>query len=110
MILPNYTLRCLCLILMLALVAFTANPGEKDTTDFSKNGALFLEQYCFSCHAGDQPAAEVSLDSFTDNQSLIKNREVWDRILDMITTGQMPPSESEQPPPLEVIGIFCCAY
>ena len=98
MILPNYILRCLCLILILVLVAFTANPGEKDTTDFSKNGALFLEQYCFSCHAGDQPAAELSLDSYTDNHSLIKDREVWDRVLDMVETTQMPPEDNEQPP------------
>ena len=94
---PNYTLRCLCLILTLAFVTFTANPGEKDTSDFSQNGALFLEQYCFTCHAGDQPAAELSLDSFTGNQSLIKNRDVWERVLDMVTTGQMPPSDSDQP-------------
>ena len=98
MILSNYILRCLCLILILVLVAFTANPGEKDTTDFSKNGALFLEQYCFSCHAGDQPAAELSLDSYTDNHSLIKDREVWDRVLDMVETTQMPPEDNEQPP------------
>ena len=98
MISPNYVLRCLCLILILAAVVFTATPGEKDTTDFSKNGALFLEQYCFSCHAGDQPAAELSLDSYADNHSLIENREVWERVLDMVTTNQMPPPDNEQPP------------
>ena len=97
MTLPNYVLRCLCLILILTLVTFTANPGEKDTSDFSQNGASFLEQHCFSCHTGDQPAADLSLDAFTDNPSLIKNREIWERILDMVTTGQMPPSDSDQP-------------
>ena len=55
MISPNYVLRCLSLILMLAFVTLTANPGEKNTSDFSQNGALFLEQYCFSCHTGDEP-------------------------------------------------------
>ena len=94
---PNYFLQCLCLTLMLALVTFTANPGEKDSPDFSQEGTLFLEQYCFSCHAGDQPAAELSLDSFTDTHSLIKNRDVWERVLDMVTTAQMPPSDSDQP-------------
>ena len=95
---PNYILRYLCLTLMLVLVTLTANPGEKDTSDFSQNGALFLEQYCFSCHAGDQPAAELSLDLFTDNRSLVENRDIWEQVLDMLTTGQMPPSDSDQPP------------
>ena len=97
MISPNYVLRCLCLILILALVTLTANPGEKNTSDFSQNGVLFLEQHCFSCHTGDQPAADLSLDAFTDNHALIKNRDIWDRILDMVTTDQMPPADAEQP-------------
>ena len=97
MISRNYILRYLSLILVLALVTLTANPGEKNTSDFAQNGGLFLEQYCFSCHTGDQPAAELSLDAFADNHSLIKHREIWERVLDMVTTGQMPPSDSEQP-------------
>ena len=105
MISPTYILRGIFLILMLALVTFAANPGEKDTSDFSQNGALFLEQYCFACHAGDQPAAELSLDAFTVNHSLIKNRDIWERILDMVTTGQMPPSDSDQPS-LEALDSF----
>ena len=110
MISRNYILRYLSLILVLALVTLTANPREQNTSDFSQNGALFLEQYCFSCHAGDQPAAELSLDIFSvplanrklaieksDNHSLIKHRDIWERVLDMVTTGQMPPPEGEQP-------------
>ena len=103
---PNYILRYLCLTLMLVLVALTANPGEKDTSDFSQNGALFLEQYCLSCHAGDQPTAELSLDSFTDNRSLVENRDIWERVLDMLTTGQMPPSDSDRFPPMEASESF----
>ncbi len=93
----NYALQCFCLTLVLLLVAFTANPIEAEVPSFSEDGIPFLEQYCFSCHAGDQPAAELALNSFTDNPSLIENRDVWERVLDMLTTGQMPPSDSDQP-------------
>ena len=106
MISLNYVSQCFCLILVLLLVTLTANPGEKDTSDFSQNGALFLKQYCFSCHAGDQPAAELSLDSFTDNRSLIENRGIWEQVLDMLTTGQMPPSDSDRFPPMEASESF----
>lgn len=102
----NYVSHCFCLIFVLLLVALTADPGEKDTADFSQNGALFLEEYCLSCHAGDQPAAELSLDSFTDNHSLIENRDIWERILDMLTTGQMPPSDSDRFPSIEASESF----
>ncbi len=106
MISLNYVAQCFCLILVFLLVALAANPGEKDTADFSENGVLFLEQYCLSCHAGNEPAAELSLDSFTDNRSLIENRDVWERVLDMLTTGQMPPSDSDQFPSIEASESF----
>ncbi len=102
----NYVSYCFCLILVLLLVVPIVNPGEKDTADFSQNGALFLEEYCFSCHAGDEPAAELSLDSFTDNRSLIEERDIWERILDMLTTGQMPPSDSDRFPSIEASESF----
>ena len=98
MISPNYTSQRICLILVLVFVAFTANPGKETTSGFSQEGIPFLKQHCFSCHAGDEPAAELALDSFTDNHSLIENRDIWERVLDMLTTGQMPPPDSDQPP------------
>ena len=106
MISLNYVSQCFCLILVFLFVVCSANLGEADTSDFSQNGALFLEAYCFSCHAGDEPAAEVALDSFTDNQSLIENRDIWERVLDMVATGQMPPSDSERFPTIETSEAF----
>ena len=106
MISLNYILRCLCLISVLILVVFTLSLGENQSTSFSREGTPFLKQFCFDCHAGDEPAAELALDAFTDNLSLIENRDVWDRVLDMLTTGQMPPSESEHQPTLEESDAF----
>ena len=106
MISLNYVSSCFCLIFVLLLVVLAANPGEKDIPDFSQNGALFLEQYCLSCHAGAEPAAELSLASFTDNRSLIENRDIWERVLDMLTTGQMPPPDGDRFPPIEASESF----
>ena len=97
MISPKYASQCLCLTLVLVFIAFTANPGKEITSGFSQEGIPFLKQHCFSCHAGDEPTAELALDSFTDNLSLIGNRDIWERVLDMLTTGQMPPPDSDQP-------------
>ena len=106
MISPNYTSQRICLILVLVFVAFTANPGKETTSGFSQEGVPFLKQYCFGCHAGDEPAAELALNSFPDDLSLIENRDVWERVLDMVTTGHMPPSESEQQPTMEESDAF----
>ena len=98
--------QCLCLILVLILIAFAAKPGEETPSGFAQEGLPFLERYCFSCHAGDEPAAELALNAFSDDLSLIENRDVWDRVLDMVSTGYMPPSESERQPTLEASDAF----
>ena len=106
MISLNYILRCLCAISVLSLVILTLGLGENQDTSFSHEGTPFLKQFCFDCHTGDEPAAELALDIFTDNRSLIENRDVWDRVLDMVTTGQMPPADSNHQPTLEESDTF----
>ncbi len=87
----------LFLIILLAFTTLRPSNGEKGVPNFAKEGIPFLEQYCFSCHAGDQPEAGVALDSYEDNVSLIKNHDVWERALDMLETHQMPPESNDQP-------------
>ena len=106
MISLNHIPQYLCLILILILLAFAANPDGEETSNFSQEGLPFLEKYCFSCHAGDEPAAEIALHSFSDDMSLIESRDVWDRVLDMVTIGHMPPSESEHQPTIEESDAF----
>jgi len=84
------------------IVSLTPSTGEKGTPDFAKKGIPFLKQYCFDCHAGDQPRADLSLDTFKDNFSLIKNHDVWERVLEMLETSQMPPADAAQPPLAEL--------
>ena len=106
MISLNHIPQYLGLTLVLVLIAFAANPGGEETSSFSREGLPFLKTYCFGCHTGDQPAAEISLDVFSDDMSLIENRDIWDRVLDMVATGYMPPSESDVQPPLEASEAF----
>ena len=93
----NDTPQCLHLIVILALLTLTSSLGRAEAPDFAQAGTPFLKRYCFGCHAGDEPAAELALDAFPANLSLIENRDVWELVLEMLTTGYMPPADSEQP-------------
>ncbi len=98
----RYLLLPLFLFVILAFVSLKPSIGEKETPDFANEGVFFLEQYCYSCHSGDQPEAALSLDAIEDNESLLKNHDVMERVLDMLRTNQMPPEGSEQPPTEEL--------
>lgn len=84
-------------ILLLVIVSFTSGNDEKSSPNFAKDGIPFLKQYCFSCHSGDLPHADLSLDTFEDNLSLVKNHDIWERVIDMLETNQMPPADGDQP-------------
>ena len=91
----NRTKLLLCLVA--TLIILSSDLVVAGVPDFSGDGLPFLRQYCFGCHSGDQSTAGFSLDLFLDNDSLIKERKVWDRILEMIATRQMPPPDSNLP-------------
>ncbi|MCG9129303.1 DUF1592 domain-containing protein [Candidatus Poribacteria bacterium] len=93
----KYVFSFLCLVLLFTGISLRHSIGEKDNSDFAKDGIKFVEKYCYGCHAGDAPEAGLSLDIYQDNQSIIQNFDVWERVIDMVHIQQMPPQGSDQP-------------
>jgi len=61
----------------------------------------FLKKNCLDCHGAEDPKADLSLSADKDLSSLTVRRRVWERVLDMVETGQMPPSDVPKPDPAE---------
>jgi hypothetical protein len=74
-----------------------AAQSARQPSAFETQAAPFLRKYCFECHSGDQPEGMISLAKFTTEKSLLKNRKTWERALDMLTEGVMPPADAAQP-------------
>ena len=54
----------------------------------------FFEQHCVKCHSGESPEGDLTL------APLLKGEEdvaLWDKVLEKIETGQMPPKTGPQP-------------
>jgi hypothetical protein len=71
------------------------NPAEKVV--FVKDILPLLKKYCTRCHGGDQPKADLALDIYKDESSVLKRREVWDRVLHMVRSREMPPAGKPKP-------------
>jgi hypothetical protein len=56
-----------------------------------------LARYCLECHSGDAAEGEVDLSFTHDPATLGKHTRLLQRVEDMVTSGQMPPPESDQP-------------
>ncbi len=89
-------------ILVLATIASDVIATEQQPPDFAAAGFAFVQKHCVSCHGGDDPAAEMSLQAFRDSESIVKQRKVWDAVLRALNAGEMPPDDQPQPGEEEV--------
>src|SRR5690349_14363735 len=82
---------------LFGLVTLLVGRVAAQAPDFGKQDRPFLEKYCLSCHSGKKPKAELSLESFKDSASVLKQRKIWDHALKMIVSGEMPPKDRPRP-------------
>ena len=56
-----------------------------------------FKQYCQDCHAGDVKEGDVDLSGVGSLDAVRHQLKVWQRVAEMVATGQMPPPEADQP-------------
>ncbi|MEO6811323.1 MAG: DUF1592 domain-containing protein [Isosphaeraceae bacterium] len=74
-----------------------AKPGT-----FEAKVAPVLNKYCISCHGGKKPKAGVNLATFTDEAAVLKDLKTWEKVLENVELGLMPPEDKPQPTEVEV--------
>ena len=71
---------------------------SKDMDPFFEQTLVpFLEDYCFSCHAGEKPQASVALDTIQSTEQATQQRSFWKRVLRALRQEQMPPEDQPVP-------------
>jgi hypothetical protein len=67
----------------------------------------FLEDYCLNCHDTPSSKGDVDLETLTfDVGADIVSAELWQKVLNAINAGEMPPEKKKQPTPLEKAGFL----
>ncbi len=57
----------------------------------------FFETSCISCHGPEKSKGKVTLHTLDGDLSGAENLELWQSILDMVESGEMPPDDEPQP-------------
>src|SRR4051794_1990667 len=65
--------------------------------DFQRDVVPFLVKHCYGCHGNGKRKADLALDEFRDELALQENREIWESVLEMVRTGEMPPKPRPRP-------------
>jgi len=95
-------LAFLALVLARASILTSLAPAsdgrfEPLAEQFANEIRPLVERYCVECHAGETPEGDLDLSAF---QSLADVRTVprtWQKVLEMLESGQMPPKDATQP-------------
>lgn len=64
---------------------------------FQKEVLPFIQKYCVGCHGPGKPQAGISLLGYKDAASVLKGRDVWEKVSKSISAGYMPPQGTPQP-------------
>ena len=56
-----------------------------------------VEKYCFACHGAETQTAGINLHALVDQHPLVRNRETWQRVMNAVEVGKMPPATAPQP-------------
>lgn len=57
----------------------------------------FVERFCFQCHGSQTQTAGINLAALVNEQPLVRNREIWSKVMAALNVGKMPPQGMPQP-------------
>ena len=78
-----FGLLCFCLMLSTA--------RGQDTVSYERDIRPMLAKKCFECHNTGNPKGGVNLDNYKEEARVIKDGQLWLKVMDQIKTRQMPP-------------------
>jgi hypothetical protein len=71
------------------------NPSEK-----------FLAEHCFACHSGEKPEGKLDLKGLALDFGEKAKRDRWQKVVEQLKSGAMPPKDNPRPPAKEIKGLI----
>ena len=85
-----------CLLLSL-LSGSVGHGAETPSAVLDDRHRTFFKDYCVECHNEKKQRGKLRLDDISFALDSVENADRWQKILNQINSGEMPPEESKQP-------------
>lgn len=83
---------------VLCLLLVTGSASAEETGRLKPEMlAGFIKQHCTKCHGADKPKADLRLDDVRLDINGGASIEIWQRVLDVLRDGDMPPESEPKP-------------
>jgi len=93
------------LLVCFAVAAPVAVAADAPNAPLDNSVVAFLNKHCVSCHGADKQRAGLALHKYKDEAGLVKDRKIWENVLHMVQSGEMPPQEKPRPMTQELDGF-----
>ena len=80
----------------------TAPPAAHPSATFENTVQPLLEKNCYVCHNESLKSGGLNLQAYTSAESVLRDRERWDKILYRLESGEMPPKSMPRPDAAEL--------
>ena len=92
----------LCLLIAACVVSqgFAADPEDFDVlgTQYAREIKPVLKQFCLNCHSTEKQEGELDLERFAAVSDVRKAPSVWQKVVEMLDTNEMPPKDAKPQP------------
>ena len=90
-------------LLLLILVVPFAYAESIDSANFSALSRTFesttrplVQKFCIKCHSTEKQEGDLDLEQFSKLEHIRRAPRIWQKVVDMIDNGEMPPKKSLQ--------------
>lgn len=91
----------LVILLATSVPGFTQDLSEVIGSDYRQRIVPLLERYCYDCHDAESREGELDLERFASFDAVRQEPEVWQKLVEQLELGEMPPKKKRQPSALE---------
>ena len=65
--------------------------------ELPKKHFALIDSYCLDCHDAETQKGKVNLEALSFKVTTIKQAEIWQKVLNAMNSGEMPPKKKSQP-------------
>lgn len=94
---PRARLATPLMLLAVVLLSFPASAAPAAAESFAHSIRPLLEKHCYACHGEGAHKGNVAFDQYDTDDALVRDTQLWLRVLKNVRGGLMPPPKKPQP-------------
>ncbi len=84
-------------LIVILFCAISERPATADSNEFSKYVQPFFAKNCYQCHSARLKTGGLNLEAYMSATAPLQDQREWEKIVQRLTAGQMPPRGMPRP-------------